>query len=103
MIKSRGYRIELGEIEAAIYAIPGVREAAVVAIPDDALGTRIRAFVVPMEPDSVSPLSVQQRCAERVPKYAVPEMVTCCESLPRTSTGKVDRPKLTRWAQEIGD
>src|SRR5262249_31746598 len=45
MIKSRGYRIELDEIEVRLYAHPGVKEAAVVAVPDELIGSRIRAFV----------------------------------------------------------
>ena len=44
-IKSRGYRIELGEIEAALYAHPQVAEAAVIAIPDDVIGNRIKVCV----------------------------------------------------------
>ena len=35
MIKKRGYRIELGEIEVALYRHPAVKEAAVLAFPDD--------------------------------------------------------------------
>ena len=45
MIKSRGYRIELGEIESALLSHPGVREAAVLAVPDEIIGNRIRAVV----------------------------------------------------------
>ena len=44
-VKSRGYRIELGEIEAALYAHPAVVEAAVIAVPDEEVGSRLRAVV----------------------------------------------------------
>ena len=43
MIKKRGYRIELGEIEAALYRHPVIKEAAVLALPDDD-GVAIKAF-----------------------------------------------------------
>ena len=43
MIKKRGYRIELGEIEAALYRHPAIKEAAVLAFPDDE-GVPIKAF-----------------------------------------------------------
>src|SRR5437763_2003531 len=43
MIKKRGYRIELGEIEAALYRHPSIKEAAVLAFPDDD-GVPIKAF-----------------------------------------------------------
>ncbi len=45
-VKIRGHRIELGEIEAALRAHPGLKEAAVVALPD-AAGGRLAAYVVP--------------------------------------------------------
>ena len=45
-IKSRGYRIELGEIEANLSAHPSIVECAVVAVPDEAYGNRIKAYVV---------------------------------------------------------
>jgi len=95
MIKSRGYRIELGEIESALLSHPGVREAAVLAVPDEIIGNRIRA-VVALHFDhagSLGVLELQQYCAARVPKYMIP-LIDLCEELPKTSTGKIDRVKL---------
>ncbi len=94
MIKSRGYRIELGEIETALLSHPGVREAAVLAVPDEIIGNRIRAVVAPHVAGSVGILELQQFCASRVPKYMIPELVDLYEELPKTSTGKIDRVKL---------
>jgi amino acid adenylation domain-containing protein len=94
MIKSRGYRIELGEIESALLSHPGVREAAVLAVPDEIIGNRIRAVVAAHIPGSVGVLELQQYCASRVPKYMIPELVDLFDELPKTSTGKIDRVKL---------
>jgi amino acid adenylation domain-containing protein len=94
MIKSRGYRIELGEIESALLSHPGVREAAVLAVPDEVIGNRIRAIVAPHIPGSLGVLELQQYCASRVPKYMIPELVDLYDELPKTSTGKIDRVKL---------
>jgi amino acid adenylation domain-containing protein len=94
MIKSRGYRIELGEIESALLSHPGVREAAVLAVPDEIVGNRLRAVVATHVPDSLKPLELQQHCATRVPKYMIPEFIELCEELPKTSTGKIDRVRL---------
>ena len=94
MIKSRGYRIELGEIEAALLSHPGVREAAVLAVPDEVIGNRIRAVVALNVPKSLGVLELQQYCAARVPKYMIPELVDLFDELPKTSTGKIDRVKL---------
>ncbi len=100
MIKSRGYRIELGEIESALLSHPGVREAAVLAVPDEIIGNRIRAVVAAHIPGSLGVLELQQYCASRVPKYMIPELIELCAELPKTSTGKIDRVKLA--AEPVG-
>jgi amino acid adenylation domain-containing protein len=96
MIKSRGYRIELGEIEAALIAHDGVREAAVVAVPDDLIGNRIKAFVVPTQRDGLTVKDLEAHCAQRLPRYMLPESIEFLAELPKTSTGKIDRPSLLR-------
>jgi amino acid adenylation domain-containing protein len=93
-VKSRGYRIELGEIESALLSHAGVREAAVLAIPDEVVGNRIRAVVAPHVPESLQAVELQQHCAARVPKYMIPEFIDFYGELPKTSTGKIDRVKL---------
>jgi amino acid adenylation domain-containing protein len=93
-IKSRGYRIELGEIESALLSHPDVREAAVLAIPDEVIGNRIRAVVVLHVAGSLGVMELQQYCASRVPKYMIPELIDLYDELPKTSTGKIDRVKL---------
>jgi acyl-coenzyme A synthetase/AMP-(fatty) acid ligase len=94
MIKSRGYRIELGEIENAIHQHEEVKEAAVIAVPDDIVGSRIRAYVVLTEGSSLAAKELEAFCARRVPRYMVPERIDFCDALPRTSSGKTDRPAL---------
>lgn len=95
MIKSRGYRIELGEVEAALYSHPRVREAVVIPVPDDLVGTRIYALVA-SEPGGLTAEEVKRHCAGLIPAYMVPETVEFRNALPKTSTGKVDRTLLTR-------
>jgi amino acid adenylation domain-containing protein len=91
-IKSRGYRIELGDIEAALYAHPSVVECAVAAVPDDVVTNRIMAYVVARGELDRSELA--RFCAERLPRYMIPETFEFREALPKTSTGKVDRRSL---------
>jgi acyl-coenzyme A synthetase/AMP-(fatty) acid ligase len=95
-IKSRGYRIELGEIESALLSHPGVREAAVIAIPDELVGNKIKAIVAPHETQQLKIVELQQFCGTRVPKYMIPEMIEFLEALPKTSTGKIDRIRLAQ-------
>ncbi|MGQ0572170.1 MAG: amino acid adenylation domain-containing protein [Armatimonadota bacterium] len=92
-IKSRGYRIEIGDIEAALYAHPDVAECAVIPIPDDLIGNRIKAFVVVRNTD-LTDGGLAGFCATLLPKYMIPELFEFVSILPKTSTGKVDRTAL---------
>jgi len=91
-IKSRGYRIELGDVEAAIYAHEDIVECAVVAIPDELVTNRLRAFVVARGDLDRDRLLGFLR--ERIPPYMVPDSIEFLDVLPKTSTGKVQRRAL---------
>jgi amino acid adenylation domain-containing protein len=94
MVKKRGYRIELGEIEAALYRHPTIREAAVVAVEDAEAGVRINAFVSTHGADRISVIALKTFCSENLPLYMVPDTFQCLESLPKTSTDKINYQKL---------
>lgn len=99
MIKSRGYRIELGEIESVLYSHPAVEEAAVIAIPDDEIGNRIKAVIVTHDKektgtDTGTLRNLQSFCAQQLPKYMIPHSFEFRPTLPKTSTGKVDKTQL---------
>jgi amino acid adenylation domain-containing protein len=96
MIKSRGYRIELGEIESALLSHEAVKEAAALAIPDDIVSNRIIAVVAPHDGMDIKAADLQQHCGARIPKYMIPELIEFRTSLPKISTGKVDRVQLTQ-------
>jgi amino acid adenylation domain-containing protein len=96
-IKTRGYRVELGEVEAALNALSFVVESAVIAIPDEAITTRLKAFVVTSEPVSAAELAAA--CADRLPRYMIPEEFELTAGLPKSTTGKIDRQQLQRSAR----
>ena len=95
MVKTRGYRVEIGEVEAALYGHPAIREVAVLPVPDELLGSRLRAVISASGPGGLTREEVLDHCRRRLPGYMVPDVVEFCQSLPRTSTGKVDRTRLT--------
>ena len=101
MIKSRGYRIELGEIEAALLSHSAVREAVAMPVPDQEIGNRIKAVVVLHAAASLTAGELQSHCASRIPSYMIPELIEFCETLPKTSTGKIDRVRLARTASLV--
>jgi acyl-coenzyme A synthetase/AMP-(fatty) acid ligase len=94
MVKKRGYRIELGEIETCLYQHPEIEEVGVVAATDEDGNVRIRAFFTPKGKQKLSMISLKGFCAERIPSYMIPDQFVSHESLPRTSTDKVDYQKL---------
>ena len=93
MIKKRGYRIELGEIEVALYRHPVIKEAAVLAFPDDD-GVPIKAFTSTRNGSKLSIIELKRFCSENLPLYMVPDLFCFLDSLPKTSTDKIDYQKL---------
>ncbi len=94
MVKTRGYRVEVGEIETALYAHPAVREAVVLPVPDELLGSRLRAVICADGDSGLTRADVLDHCRRRLPDYMVPDIVEFFEELPRTANGKVDRVLL---------
>ena len=102
MAKIRGYRVELGEVEATLYRHPAIREAAVLPVPDELLGSRLRAVVTADGGGNLTRENVLDHCRRWLPGYMVPDIVEFREEMPRTSTGKVDRAGLAQEQNELG-
>ncbi|MEU6367065.1 acyl-CoA synthetase [Streptomyces sp. NPDC046931] len=95
LIKSGGYKIGAGEIENALLEHPGVREAAVTGEPDDDLGERIVAWVVPADP-AVPPGAdeLADHVARRLAPHKRPRTVRYLDALPRNDMGKIMKRAL---------
>ena len=94
MVKRRGYRVELGEIESALYRHPVVLEAAVVALPDQESGVRIKAFLTCRGGARPSLIELKGFCAKNLPLYMIPDLFAVSDTLPKTSTDKIDYQRL---------
>ncbi|UUV32793.1 acyl-CoA synthetase [Amycolatopsis roodepoortensis] len=88
LIKSGGYKIGAGEIENALLEHPGVAEAAVTGEPDEDLGERIVAWIVPAG-DRPSPGELADHVAGLLSPHKRPRVVHYLEALPRNEMGKV--------------
>ncbi|MFB7274035.1 amino acid adenylation domain-containing protein [Streptomyces sp. NPDC056244] len=98
-IKLRGFRIEPGEIEAALLALPGVREAAVLADRDPAGQPRLVAGIGHDDAGPRGPRGPHEwraALAKRLPDYMIPAVFVELPSLPLTHSGKLDRAALLR-------
>jgi acyl-coenzyme A synthetase/AMP-(fatty) acid ligase len=98
MVKRRGYRVELGEIEAGLYRHAQIKEAAVVAIPDEEAGVRIVAFLSSQPGKRPSLIEMKRFCSEQLPLYMIPDSFSWHEALPKTSTDKIDYQHLKQLA-----
>ena len=94
MVKKRGYRVELGEIEAGLYNHPDVKEAAVIAMSNEENGVQIKAYLSFRSRQNPSRIELKRFCAETLPTYMIPDFFSFLDSLPKTSTDKIDYQKL---------
>jgi fatty-acyl-CoA synthase len=94
MIVSGGENVFPGEVEDLLYAHPAVAEAAVLGVPDDEFGQRLAAYVV--RSDAIDSDEIREYVRTNLARFKVPRDVTFVDELPRTTTGKIDRRRLTR-------
>jgi malonyl-CoA/methylmalonyl-CoA synthetase len=94
LIKTGGYKVGAGEVEAALLEHPAVREAAVIGVPDDDLGERIVAFVVPAPGAAPAAEELADHVARLLAPHKRPRAVRLVEALPRNAMGKVLKRQL---------
>ncbi len=92
-IKISGFRVEPTEIEAALLDLGTLREAAVVADRQDDKW-RLVAYVTAEEGVEITESALRSALLKRLPRYMIPTRFGILESLPTTSSGKVDRLAL---------
>jgi long-chain acyl-CoA synthetase len=94
MIIRGGFNVYPREIEEVLYAHPAVAEAAVIGVPDQALGEEIKAVVALKPGQSATDQELMEYCKERLAAYKYPRSVEFRESLPKTATGKILKREL---------
>ena len=101
IIKTRGEKVSPAEVENVLHRIAGVREAAIVGVPDELLGEAIRAFIVLDDGVSLTEQQVKRECMARLEGFMVPRDVVFVSELPKTSTAKVSRRLLRELPSEV--
>jgi D-alanine--poly(phosphoribitol) ligase subunit 1 len=100
-MKVNGFRITLAEISQALDGHPNVRQS-YVTVSKGRMGERVlAAFVVPLDGER-SATGYREHLRARLPAYMVPSVICCCERLPLTASGKVDRQELLRQSPVVG-
>ncbi len=98
MIIRGGENIYPREIEDVLFGHPGVAEAVVVGVPDEAWGEVVAAYVrlAPVTPGQAvpSPEELRAYCRERLAPYKTPQHWVFVEAFPMTPSGKIQKYKL---------
>ncbi len=96
MVISGGYNIYPREIEEHLFNHPGIADIAVVGVPDEKWGERLRAFIVPKADAVVDADSVAEFCDGHLSGFKIPKDIVTIESLPRNANGKVLKTELRK-------
>jgi fatty-acyl-CoA synthase len=94
MVISGGVNIYPAEIEDHLHLHPDVIEAAVVGVPDQEWGERLKAFIVRRPGSQLSAEEVVQHCRDGLADFKRPREVVFLDALPRNPTGKVLKREL---------
>jgi acyl-CoA synthetase (AMP-forming)/AMP-acid ligase II len=94
LIITNGYNVYPQVVERVINACPGVRDSAVVGIPDTRRGERVVAAIVRSSDELLSEQALRAYLVERLVHYQQPTDLVFVETLPRNALGKVLRREL---------
>ena len=96
MVVTGGENVFPQEVEGCLARHPDVVEAAVVGVPDDDFGRRLRAFVVRRPGAGVDADALRAHVRDELARFKVPRDVRFVAELPRNATGKVLKGELAR-------
>jgi acyl-CoA synthetase (AMP-forming)/AMP-acid ligase II len=95
MINRGGENIYCVEVENRLISAPGVGEVAVVGVPDQMMGEKVGAVIVPLPGATVNPNAVVAYAREYLADYKVPQYIAVrADALPRNPNGKVLKSQL---------
>jgi long-chain acyl-CoA synthetase len=105
MINRGGENVYSIEVENALAGAPGVGEAAVVAVPDEMMGEKVGAVIVPTAGQELDVKAVIAHCREQLADFKVPQYVAVrADPLPRNPGGKLLKKQLreeTDWGEPL--
>jgi long-chain acyl-CoA synthetase len=95
MILRGGENVYSVEVENLLMMNPKVLQAAVVGVPDEVLGEKIKAVVFPMPGHTLTPEEVKEFCRGKIADYKIPDYVVVSEApLPMNPGGKIMKDRL---------
>ena len=98
MVITGGVNVYPREIEELLFTHPAIADAAVIGVPDDKWGERLKAFVVLKPGKTLDAEGLAQFCAGQLASYKTPKDMAVVEALPRNANGKVLKTDLRKSA-----
>jgi acyl-CoA synthetase (AMP-forming)/AMP-acid ligase II len=95
MILRGAENIYPSEIEAVLAHLPGVREVAVIGVPDQHWGQSVHAHLVVDDPETFNPTDARNHCRDHLAAYKVPDQFHLTNHLPKNASGKILKQQLT--------
>jgi len=94
LIKFKGFQVAPAELEALIVTHPKVADVAVIGVPDDEAGEVPKAFVTPVEGETVTLEEIQELVAEHLVSYKQIQSLEVVDAIPKSAAGKILRKEL---------
>lgn len=94
MIISNGFNVYPQEVENYLYELEGIKEVAVVGIPDQQAGEIVKAYIVTNEGATITEAEIKEHCYKGLTPYKIPRQFEWIDALPRNNVGKILKTKL---------
>ena len=98
VINVGGRKVIPDEVEEALRHVEGIRDAACIGVADPLLGQQVKAFVVVRQPIDLNRIATSLRM--ELEEYKIPKLFELVETLPRTTSGKLQRALIRQGLQE---
>jgi long-chain acyl-CoA synthetase len=102
IIKTRGEKVSPTEIENVIYKIEGIKEVAVIGIPDEIMGESIIAYITTHGQLQIGEKDIQKECMSKLELFMVPQRIIFLDEMPKSSNSKIDKKELKKMYLENG-
>ena len=96
MVITGGFNVYSTEVEACVMEIPGVRECAVIGVPDEKWGEAVKAIVVLRDGETLKEETIIAHCKGRLGGVKSPKSVEFRSEIPKTSASKIDKKAIRK-------
>src|SRR6185437_17167342 len=96
IIKTRGEKVSPVEIENIIYRINGIKEVAVLGVPDVIMGESILVYTTLHDKVTLTEKEIQRECMMHLEPFMIPQKVIFLPEMPKSTNGKIDKKELKK-------